>query len=158
MMTPDPDDTAADLPTAGLFRRLGAMLYDTLLIVALLMVTTTLFLPFTGGEAITPDRSGFLEYVYRAVLLVIVGGFFILFWTRRGQTLGMAAWRLKVERFDGGRLTLSDACKRLGAACLSWLPAGAGYFWILVDRQHLAWHDRLSRTRVMVEPKRKPDS
>jgi uncharacterized RDD family membrane protein YckC len=79
--------------------------------------------------------------------------FYGAFWTRGGQTLGMASWRLKVEREDGARLTWADTVKRLGAAVLSWLPLGLGYFWILVDRDRRAWHDRLSRTRVVVVPK-----
>jgi uncharacterized RDD family membrane protein YckC len=37
---------------------------------------------------------------------------------------------------------------------LSWLPLGLGYFWILFDREGRAWHDRLSRTRVVLLPKR----
>ena len=37
-------------PTAaGLLRRLGALLYDSLLLLALLLIGTACFLPFTGG-------------------------------------------------------------------------------------------------------------
>jgi len=145
--------TTTDRPVAGLLRRFGAMVYDTLLVLALLMVTTALLLPLTGGEAIVPDEAGALEYVYRLVLLLLIMGFFGIFWTRRGQTLGMAAWRLRLERMDGGRPTWGDAIKRLASSLLSWGAAGAGFLWILVDRDRLAWHDRLSRTRIVVEPK-----
>jgi len=138
---------------AGLARRLAAMLYDALLLLAIFMIVTALFLPLTGGEAITPRTNPVLEYLYRAVLAGIVVVFYGAFWTRGGQTLGMASWRLKVEREDGARLTWVDTVKRLGAAVLSWLPLGLGYFWILVDRDRRAWHDRLSRTRVVVVPK-----
>jgi uncharacterized RDD family membrane protein YckC len=138
---------------AGLARRLAAMLYDALLLLAIFMIVTALFLPLTGGEAITPRTNPVLEYLYRAVLAGIVVVFYGAFWTRGGQTLGMASWRLKVEREDGARLTWADTVKRLGAAVLSWLPLGLGYFWILVDRDRRAWHDRLSRTRVVVVPK-----
>jgi uncharacterized RDD family membrane protein YckC len=140
--------------TAGLLRRLGAMVYDALLVIAVLMVVTALFLPFTGGEAITPAQSGAIEYVYRLIMLLLIVGFFGVFWTRQGQTLGMAAWRLRIERMDGQRLTWADTLKRLCAACLSWLAAGAGFLWILIDRDHLAWHDRLSGTRLVVEPRK----
>jgi uncharacterized RDD family membrane protein YckC len=138
---------------AGLARRLAAMLYDALLLLAIFMIVTALFLPLTGGEAITPRTNPVLEYLYRAVLAGIVVVFYGAFWTRGGQTLGMASWRLKVEREDGARLTWVDTVKRLGAAVLSWLPLGLGYLWILVDRDRRAWHDRLSRTRVVVVPK-----
>lgn len=138
-----------------MLRRFGAMSYDTLLIIAVMMVVTAVFLPFTGGEAITADRVGALEFVYQGALIAIVVGFFTWFWTRSGQTVGMTAWRLKVERSDGAVLTWTDACKRLAAACVSWLPLGLGFFWIWIDRDHLAWHDRWTNTQVVVLPKRK---
>jgi uncharacterized RDD family membrane protein YckC len=141
--------------TAGLLRRLGAMLYDLLIVVALMFIVTALFLPFTGGEAITPGESGALERVYQAALLLVVVVFFCVFWTWRGQTVGMLAWRLRVERNDGGALTWRDALIRLAGACVSLAALGLGYVWICMDREKLAWHDRWSGTRVIVLPKKK---
>lgn len=144
----------AEMPQpASLLRRLGAMFYDGLLLLALLMLATGLFLTLTGGEAISPTENPWLELVYRAVLLLLTVGFFGIFWTQRGQTLGMASWRVQVEREDGGQLTWGDTVRRLAAALLSWLPLGLGFLWILVDPGRRAWHDRLSRTRVVVVPK-----
>lgn len=130
------------------------MFYDLLLVAALLMVVTASLLPLTGGEAITSDRYGAWEYAYQAILVAIVIAFFGWFWTRRGQTLGMMAWRLKVIREDGSLLSWSDTLKRMGAALVSWAALGLGYFWIWIDRNGLAWHDRWTRTRVIVLPKR----
>jgi uncharacterized RDD family membrane protein YckC len=147
------DATPASPPLpvrAGLLRRLGAMLYDSLLLLAVLMVATALFLPLTGGEAVDPGTHPLLELVYRLVLLLLVVGFYGLFWTRRGQTLGMASWRLRVEREDGRLLTWGDTLRRLAWALLALLPLGLGFVWILLDPQRRAWHDRLSRTRVVV--------
>ena len=114
-------------PTAGVWRRLGAMFYDTLLVVASLMVVTALFLPLTGGEAITADQvgSGF-EYLYRAVLLVVIVLYFGWPWTRSGQTVGMMAWRLRLERNDGSMVRWSDVLKRLAGATVSFVAAGMG--------------------------------
>jgi uncharacterized RDD family membrane protein YckC len=140
--------------SAGVLRRFGAMLYDLLLVVALLFIVTALFLPFTGGEAITAERSVVVERIYQAVLLFVVVVFFCLFWTWRGQTVGMLAWRLRVERSDGTLLTWRDALLRLGGACVSLAALGLGYFWIWIDRDRLAWHDRWSGTRVVVTPKK----
>ena len=143
------------LPSAGFFRRLGAMFYDLLLLLAVMMVVTAVLLPLTGGEAITSDRYGAWEYAYQALLVVIVIVFFGLFWTRRGQTLGMVAWRLRLEREDGTLLGWGDVIKRLAAATVSLTLAFAGYLWIWVDRDGLAWPDRWTRTRVVVLPKKR---
>ncbi len=140
---------------AGVFRRFGAMLYDGLLIVALWMVVTALILPLTGGEAITSDRVGALEYIYQAVLLGIFIFFFGVFWTRRGQTLGMAAWKLRLERVDGALLSWADVFQRLAGACVSFFALGLGYFWIWIDPERRAWHDRWTATRVVVLPKQR---
>jgi uncharacterized RDD family membrane protein YckC len=141
--------------SAGVLRRFGAMLYDALLVVALLMIVTAAFLPLTGGEAITYERVGPLEHVYRLALIAVVVLFFGVFWTRRGQTLGMAAWRLQLVRADGGSVTWRDVLLRLAGACVSWAALGLGYFWIWIDRDRLAWHDRWSGTRVVVLPKQR---
>jgi uncharacterized RDD family membrane protein YckC len=148
-------DSPASPPSAGVLRRLGAMVYDLLLVIALMMVVTALLLPLTGGEAITNERFGAWEYAYRLLLLAVVVGFFGLFWTRRGQTLGMQAWRLRIQREDGGLLRWPDVLKRLLAATVSLCLAGIGYWWIWIDRDRLAWPDRWSRTRVVVLPKKR---
>ena len=139
---------------ASLPRRLAAMFYDGLLLVAILMIATALLLPFSGGEAITAADHPWLESAYRLLLGGLVVLFFGTFWTRSGQTLGMASWRLRVEREDGSLLTWGDTTKRLAAAVLSLLPMGLGFIWMLFDRDGRAWHDRLSRTRVVLLPKR----
>ena len=152
-ITPKP--TARDpRPPATLPRRLAALVYDALLLLGLLMIATAAFLPLTGGEAITWERSPVLETAYRASLAAVIVVFYGVSWTRQGRTLGMASWRLRVERLDGSRLTWRDTVVRLAAAVVSWLPAGLGWAWCLFDRERRTWHDMLSRTRVVVVPKK----
>ncbi len=146
-----PTDTPAP---AGLFRRLAAMLYDGLLILALWMLATAGFLPFTGGEAVRWTTTPGLFLLHKLVMVAIVLGFYGLFWTRQGHTLGMASWRLQLERADGGRPTWTDAVRRLLAATLSWLPLGLGWWWALFDTERRTWHDMLSHTRVRTLPRR----
>ena len=140
--------------TAGLLRRLGALFYDSLLLAALLMVVTAALLPLTGGEAIDAAKNPLLEWVYRGLLLVTVALYYGIPWTRRGQTLGMVAWRLRLERADGSLPRWPDVPKRLAAATLSLLPAGLGWWWMLVDPERRTWHDRLSGTRIVLTPPR----
>ena len=78
---------------AGLGRRLGAILYDCLLVFALLMMVATPFIAIRGGEAIEPQT----DIVYRLILAVVIYAFFVGFWTRTGRTLGMQSWGLQLE-------------------------------------------------------------
>ena len=151
----DSSTSADELLPAGLLRRLAAMVYDGLLVLAVLMIVTACFLPFTGGEAVTWERAPLLALSYWAALISAILAYFGLPWTQRGQTLGMATWRLRVQRDDGFLLTWRDVAVRLGASVLSWLPAGLGWVWALFDRERRTWHDSLSRSRVVVLTKRR---
>ncbi len=148
------DAHSDSLPNAGLLRRIGAIVYDTLLVAALWMVVTALLLPFTHGEAITLQTAGPMEYLYRVVLLVVFIAFFGFFWTRKGQTPGMIAWRLKVVREDGDALQWRNVIARLSGAFVSMAVFALGYLWT-ISGDHVAWHDRWSATKIVVLPKRK---
>jgi uncharacterized RDD family membrane protein YckC len=143
-------DNAVPPGSAGLLRRLAALFYDALLITALLMCVTGLVLLLSGGRAVAAESPAGWMLAYRILLVMVVFAYFGISWTRGGQTLGMLAWHIRVVRVDGARLRWRDAAARLLAAVLSWLPAGMGYLWLLVDRDRLTWHDRLSRTRVVM--------
>ena len=141
--------TPAAAPEASLGRRLGAMLYDALLVVALLFLGTLPFIAVRGGEPVAPGNPG-----YQLVMLTIMWLFFAGFWAGYGRTLGMQSWGLRIETPDGRRPSLARATLRFAAALLSWLPAGLGFWWQLFDRQGLSWHDRLSGTRLRFYPPR----
>jgi uncharacterized RDD family membrane protein YckC len=151
---PDPSGASQSeqraVSSAGLLRRLAAIFYDTLLVAALLMFVTWLLLPLTGGRPIAAESPHWWMLAYRALLLASVVAYFGFFWTRGGQTLGMRAWRIRVVRNNGATLGWREAGVRLAAALLSALAAGLGYLWALVDREGLTWHDRLSRTRIVM--------
>ncbi|HUD97488.1 MAG TPA: RDD family protein [Woeseiaceae bacterium] len=133
---------------AGLGRRMGAILYDSLLVFALLFLGTLPFVAFADGNPVTPGNPG-----YRLALLVILYGFFVGFWSAFGRTLGMQSWRLRIVTDDGRRPGPGAATLRFFAAVLSWLPAGFGFWWQLWDRDRLTWHDHLSGTRLVCQPR-----
>jgi uncharacterized RDD family membrane protein YckC len=136
------------LAPAGLIRRLAALLYDSLLLFGLIFTGTVVLMPFTGGQAIPKGNIA-----YQAYLLSLVGLFYGWCWTHGGQTLGMKAWRIRVQTAEGQMLGWRHAGLRLLCALLSWLPLGLGYLWSLFDPDKRTWHDRLSKTAVVVLPK-----
>ncbi|MCU7931575.1 MAG: RDD family protein [Candidatus Thiodiazotropha sp. (ex Codakia rugifera)] len=144
-MTGNPSIDLADYVAPGFLRRLAAILYDSLLLVALLFVATAVItLPLGSLEG--SNLLLFQFFIFEIIPLL----FFTGFWTWGGQTLGMRAWRLRLVRTDGKAVNWGDAMKRHMAALLSLLLFGLGFIWILFDSQKLAWHDRISKTRLIV--------
>jgi uncharacterized RDD family membrane protein YckC len=114
---------------AGFWRRLAALFYDFLLVIALAAVTTFAMLPLTHGEAILPSTQGGIAHAYHLVLLLLTFGYFGWSWTRSGQTLGMKAWRIELQAAGGGRLGWPGAVGRflLGAGIALLAVLGAWY-------------------------------
>jgi uncharacterized RDD family membrane protein YckC len=135
--------------SAGFARRAAALVYDAFLLAALLMIFTGGALFFTHGAAILPATAGAWVYLYRTGLVAIIAGYYILNWLRSGQTLGMRAWRLRAVNPHGSRMSFSAAILRAGFGFLAWAPAALGVLWLYLDPDHLALHDRFSKTRVV---------
>jgi uncharacterized RDD family membrane protein YckC len=160
---------------ATVFRRLAALVYDGLLLLAVLFLGTLVLLPLTGGESITPQDSGAWEYAYRGWIALLTLGFFGVSWTRRGQTLGMMSWKIRLLKDNGGLPGWKDAgirllsgamlllCVVLGLVAVArpqesplgkWaavllLPAVANYLWMLFDPGSRSLQDRLTGCRVV---------
>ena len=149
-MRKDPDESGS--PPAGLFRRLAAMFYDGLLLLSVLFLATLAALPLTGGEAIFDNRLH--RALYQAYLLLIWFFYFAWHWVRKGQTLGMRAWHLRVVQESGEPLTWWHALLRFMLALVSCAALGLGFLWILLNREKASWHDRGSGTKIVVEPAR----
>ena len=127
-------------------RRLGALLYDLLLIIAIWMGTLFIWVLASGGEAVTGV----------AVQLLLAAewmAFYLFFWRRQGQTLGMAAWRITLVGEDGHPPALKQCLIRAVAAPLSLVCFGLGYLWFYIGNTQQTWHDRLSHTMVVHIPK-----
>jgi uncharacterized RDD family membrane protein YckC len=137
------------MQNTGLFRRLAAILYDALLVGALLFLATIPFIAMRAGEPVEIGDNA----IYRIVLASVVYAFFVGFWTRAGRTLGMQSWGLQLQTADDSKPTLAAASVRFFAALLSWAPAGLGFLWQLWDKDQLTWHDRISGTRIVYYPK-----
>lgn len=142
-----------EFENCSFLRRLGAMIYDSMLLFSLLLFATIPYVFFVGGEVI---NSG--DYFFQIYLIIIILLYFILPWKIRGQTLGMQSWKIKLvqERDDSiSYVTYGQGIKRIFFSCLSWAPLGLGFIWSLFDQEKLAWHDRLSKTKLIYLPTKK---
>ncbi|HIJ23938.1 MAG: RDD family protein [Gammaproteobacteria bacterium] len=132
------------LPNVGLLRRLFAIFYDSLLLLALLFVAAALGTLFTDGEATDPGNP------LMSTWLFFVSFFYFAWpWMNTGQTLGMKTWRIRLERIDGKPLTLWHLLLRFITAIPSIGIAGLGLLWMLIDKDQLALHDKFSETRLV---------
>ena len=146
----------APLPPPGLLRRLMAIVYDTLLVIPLIMVSTAIAM---GIRTLLGDGADELlpPIVVQSIAIVCCIGFFSIFWLKSGQTLGMQAWRVKLVPMPGNELTFGRTVTRCGAALLSAASFGLGYLWCLGDRRRRCWHDYLSGTELVLLPKSSRD-
>ena len=133
-----------EFQSAGLFRRLAAILYDSLLIIAMWLITTLLLVAFINdGAALQGPLFQFGLY-FEACL------FYSYFWRLRGQTLGMQVWKIKLVSPSLQTLSWQECFARLFFALVSVSMLGLGFIWMLFDPERLTWHDRASGTRVVL--------
>lgn len=139
-----------NLPSAGFLRRIGAMIYDGLLLLAVWLTTLYFLVAFNnaavGGALL--QTALFLECYL----------FFAFFWLRNRKTLGMLAWNMELQPNSVAgpngdpvipALTLTQITLRFLGACLGLTCFGLGYLWIIIDPQKRSWSDLLSRTRIV---------
>ncbi|MFG1488722.1 RDD family protein [Oceanospirillum sp. HFRX-1_2] len=135
---------------AGIVRRLGAMMYDFLIIVAIWMLLGFARLPFLpeGVDAMN-DHAG---PGFQSVLFLVTFGFFTFFWRRTGQTLGMQAWRIRIQNSDGRAISLTQSLMRFFCGALSLVCLGLGHFWMLFSPSGKTWPDSFSESEVVYVP------
>jgi uncharacterized RDD family membrane protein YckC len=154
------------------WRCLFASLYDALVLFALCFVAMAIVTPFF-------DRQNSIHHILAGIyLLIVISTFYLWFWMHGGQTIGMRAWRLKLQTTDEKTVNLAQGLFRIITAMPPWL--GLGWFlketfapslaliqpyapwlslacliWILIDNRANGWRNRLSHTEVCFIPKKK---
>lgn len=162
------------LALARLPRRLAAIVYDGLLLAGVLLVATALALGLAvlviGGERAKLHSPLQGNPFFSSYLLFVCFFFFAGFWIHGGQTLGMRAWRLRVQRRDGRGIGWWRALLRFLSAGIWPIPVAAYLYRVLgvgvgpsltagvaclVLVLALRLPDRLSETELVVLPKQK---
>jgi uncharacterized RDD family membrane protein YckC len=121
---------------------MGSLLYDGLLLIAILLLATLVFIAIFG-DATEPPRHYFLQFY-----LWLVGAvYFVWNWHHAGHTLAMQTWRLRVVSRTGEPVTWSLAVRRYIFATVFF---GLGFLWAIFDREGLYLHDRVAGTRLIL--------
>ena len=150
--------TSARTP-AGLGRRLGAMGYDALLILGVVMLV---HFPLVMALGIAvPRRMSWALWV----LITVV--FYTYFWVRHGRTLGMQAWRFELRSdATGNGVSVTQALLRFMVLmpALLLIEAGevyrpsvivglvylqANFLWMLFNPERRTWSDMVSGSRML---------
>ncbi|MDK2779300.1 MAG: RDD family protein [Pseudomonadota bacterium] len=141
-------------PTAPLTRRLAALAYDGLILVALYIILGGLLVTLISKLAEGGDDMLRLSPATAASLFYIICFLYYSHsWRRGGQTVGMKSWRIKVISEYKPEVTLSQCMLRSAIGFFSILAAGLGFLWMLFDKKQQTWHDKASMTRVIYLPK-----
>ena len=142
------EDKATIPAPAPFLVRIAAMVYELLLVTAVLFVTSLPFL-YVFGNA----QTGWRHFFFQLYLTGVLFAYFSAFWLRSGQTLAMKTWRIRLVTRDGSPLTLKRAALRFVLAWISLLLAGLGFVWALFDRDGQFLHDRVAGTRLIRVPR-----
>ena len=129
---------------APLKRRLISLVYEALILAALLLAATLPIVLLTRGWDHLYSRL-----TLQTGLLIICGGFYVAQWRGMGQTLPMKTWKLRLVCADGTPVTRMRAAGRYAVALVSISAMGMGFLWAVLDRDKQFLHDRLAGTRLV---------
>lgn len=137
-------DKAIGAPPAPFLVRIAAMVYESLLVTAVVLVASFIVIPVVGEL-----HAAWQRHLFQVYLLGVLFAYFGAFWLRGGQTLAMKTWRIRLISQDGGALSFRQAATRFAVAVPGLLLAGAGLWWAWFDRDRQFLHDRIAGTRLI---------
>jgi len=142
-------DNAIALTPAPFLIRIAVMVYELLLVTAVVFVASFLIIPVVGDL-----HAPWQRHLFQVYILGVLFAYFSAFWLRSGQTLAMKTWRIRLVNPNGSPLTLMQAALRFVLALFGLLLAGIGIWWALFDRDKQFLHDRIVGTRLVSVPRK----
>ncbi len=122
------------------------MIYEALLLLGVLFFGFLVPNIVLGMAAEILLPSGFLTLH----ALLVTAAYFLWFWSRRGQTLAMRTWKLRLVSVNGGAAAMDQMLLRFMLAWPGIFFFGVGIVWAVFDRDRQFLHDRLSGTRLVI--------
>ncbi|MDX2418301.1 MAG: RDD family protein [Xanthomonadales bacterium] len=135
-----------DMVYCPMARRLLVMLYDTVILLGLLILATAVALPFGDVNKVAMRDFWFTLWLL-AVCFAYLGGC----WRYGGMTVGMRAWRVRLVSYDDQTISWPRCLLRFFAGVVSVGALGLGILWALVDSKNRGWHDLAART-ILIKP------
>ena len=132
------------MPNATRLKLFAACIYELLLLIALWMLCTWIFVSLLGDAT-----HGNKRYFLQLFLWLVTGAYFVWCWHKSGQTLATKTWKIKLVNKQNTTLSIKQCCIRYALASASILACGLGYIWALLDKDSLFLHDRLLKTRFI---------
>lgn len=141
---------------APIWRRLSALVYDLFILFAISLAYGAIVTAVSAMDGNKPDeyQPMFEGPLFLVGWLICLSTFYIWFWHKSGQTIGMRTWRLKLIAADvDHQLSWGHCVKRGFLAPILVGLGGIAYWYRLLDRHGDCLHDKLSGTKVIVVPK-----
>ena len=101
----------------GLPRRLACFVYEGVLLFGVLMISAYLYSSLTQQRHALHGKTGL-----QAFLFVVLGIYFVWFWSRGGQTVAMKAWHIRLVDAQGTAVTQLRAMARYLLAWAWFVP------------------------------------
>jgi uncharacterized RDD family membrane protein YckC len=131
-----------DAPVALPAHRMIAAAFDFSMVLIAVGLFLGIFFLSGGMLMLSKENAPFLISV-----AVLLGLFYRFLWVLgNGETPGMRFAGLRLVNFDGRPPDRDQRAFRQVSSLLSFLSAGLGLVWALVDEENLAWHDHISKT------------
>ncbi|MEJ2213819.1 MAG: RDD family protein [Gammaproteobacteria bacterium] len=140
----------------GFGRRIAAGFYDSVLLIAIVLVAVSVFtigVEIIAGKNTSTEilKTPWIKFIYQLYLFAVAALFFIWFWSNGGQTLGMKVWKLRLVNSNNQPLSYRQASLRLFMLVITCLPMGIGFIWMLFSKNRQTLYDRWSATHMVVE-------
>jgi uncharacterized RDD family membrane protein YckC len=126
----------------SIWRRIASIIYDALLVLAILIVMSIPFFSFNVEE------NNLLKITMQVYFYFIIQYFFVWFWVNNGGTLGMKTWKIKISCDNGERISYKKAIIRFNIAIISILFFGLGFLISLFRKDKKCLHDIISKTSL----------
>ena len=150
-----------EFASPGLLRIFASMVYDSLLLAALSIAYGAIVVGIDVALFGQPEAGQRIHWGLPAKIIITLGWllvlmfFYIYFWQKFGQTLGMKTWRIQlVDAPTNQLITYSQAFKRSAAVLVSLLFFGVGYWCTFIHPQQRLLHDLLSGTKLILLKKK----